>query len=1664
MNKKLFNTDIKSFRLIKSKEKNGNFKKMVAYTTTTSNTLFLPIVNSQEEIFNSLKSLFGTSGLVKSFYRYYFPKKLLYTSTLYPKPRQIMIIDDKLKKNAVLTNIGGFRGVPRNKLMDRRNTILDYTDVIKMVMPIDKSVMTKPTVLNYIENVIPELICYLLFKNDKHVEIVETDEKTLEDMKNEIDSNTEDYGSDDEYGEVSYEEFSDEVLNFIENDDFSLEAFTEKLLKNTKLISMGGPIIGLDQFGFDKFIVSFPITLRTTKFLSMPFISGKLAILRNVKTDPELIYQLSFIRFIYKLYENFYNGTKSGNDLMDEMLNHNMIFHLYSKTGLSIVIDFDELKNILKWNPVRILRMMISRLSLFAMSNNGVISDKEIDEMVDERTDIEFKNITNDSYLDNRMQKNLNNDIKSVIDDDLNLQVIQESKNENKEKVEEIVVVNDEELEKIDDKENLFKVGDIFKVKKQNTLIPTKENVLSSMAEMKALNKTISSFSENKEKIYLSKSDDKEESSDVSFSDSELNNILNETDNSDEDDIEVDNSKKEIDDIPDAKTLDDVTIEYGEFSEDSSEKEVLYDDLNEKITSNDFDNIDEEIEDGYTKITPKENSDGPIKIRRTSAKKVIRTPAEIKRINLLKEKYKSIKIDGVTIEEMIGNSKNIDLTNYNSNFKVKTLDKSASEMALINYQKSYITNNYQSDIINSVRSLSMNKDMPMYITDAKIDDTSDQFTDKLTYTFVLEDELKKKHTLKFNVPKLDENGFMKIGGNVNYLKKQLLRNPIVKISPSQVYITTQLNSCRVERSGILLNRGTVIIRKLFGDYLTTKSNVKIERGSCMDDNVDYLTTIEYDTLSSNYYAIVLNKDDVYAHHIEICLSQKRIRNLIKEYKISTGFDNDIIPDNYLPIAIDYTSKSLYSINMDDKGSVYSTIISILNEHLGDPDLIKFMSKIKTPKRRICTKTEIQSKIIPLIIFLNYTFGWETVRSYFPENEIEFSKKLIPDTHKLSIKFNDGYLYYNQYPLNGALLLNGFTEMNTEDYKYADVDDQGLYLDYVKRKYDKFSTNNIVKGWVNVKESLLDLKTLQILEALNLPTDLLEIFLYCNDLLVDNQVKPESDISNYRIRGHEIISECVYKVLNDQYNVYKKRTGKKLTLSIPQTAIMSKIYNTELLENYDCSSPIGEIKEISCTTFKGPSGTKESHAFTMQKRAYNKNYFGIFAMTTPDNQSAGIIKELTVNPKIINTLGFLGEQPHSTAKINDIVTISEAIVPFTTKLDDPNRVSFASIQNKHIGGILNSSIPIVRTGVEKTIHQQIGSTFCKKAKHNGVISDIDEIKKLIFISYDDGTKETIDYKNQLLKNSDAFIEHSFELGVKIGQKIKKDTVLVSDPRFFKIDPITNEMIYTQGRNVMIAILEGSYTEDDSSLITETLSNELKMNFTKRKQLVISPKDTIIEYKNIGDHVKLGDPIFVYDNSGTLEDSDSEFDELFKSIDIDSLSQMIHQTPKANHTGEIVDIKIYWTVPIENMSPSVAKLVNDYIRKIKKDIIDEEKFSKTISDKRKYINVCNVERNMINGMAIDPKEGGVLIEYFISHDDTMSVGDKVSLHGALKTVDSTVVPKELEPYRENGKLDGIFSLISINARMINSVWVTGSIGKILHDFSKDWANDFLKEIGE
>ena len=77
------------------------------------------------------------------------------------------------------------------------------------------------------------------------------------------------------------------------------------------------------------------------------------------------------------------------------------------------------------------------------------------------------------------------------------------------------------------------------------------------------------------------------------------------------------------------------------------------------------------------------------------------------------------------------------------------------------------------------------------------------------------------------------------------------------------------------------------------------------------------------------------------------------------------------------------------------------------------------------------------------------------------------------------------------------------------------------------------------------------------------------------------------------------------------------------------------------------------------------------AFNATFRAYDKTMKGILGMETPDSNKVGIVRFLSYNPAITNTLGFLDTESEPNGNSN-MYTIAELMNNFTALNADPPR--------------------------------------------------------------------------------------------------------------------------------------------------------------------------------------------------------------------------------------------------------------------------------------------------------------------------------------------------------------------------------------------------------
>jgi hypothetical protein len=1116
---------------------------------------------------------------------------------------------------------------------------------------------------------------------------------------------------------------------------------------------------------------------------------------------------------------------------------------------------------------------------------------------------------------------------------------------------------------------------------------------------------------------------------------------------------------------------DEDTADTADIEEDKEDEEYISDQTEYDDSEGQEEQEAKDFLDTMNDENDKESREKFIK-KLTTATEPKLTKAEQKRLEVLHNKYKSIKYtNDKTLEEIIKDTNAITIDLEKSDVKIK--DDSFNYMLLKDMSASYIKKTMSRDIVKTVKHFSENKSLNMHITNFKKENISDQFNRQSLYIFELEDDKKQKHKIRFKIPEIDEDGFMYINGNKKYIKKQLVLKPVTKTTEDEVYLVSDYNKCHIFRQGTVLNKNTVIVKKVIKviqDELKANpqgelhKHIKIVRGNNRENNSSYITTIEYDELASVYHRIVLNPDR--PDEVVFYFDQDNIRFDIKKYAI------DYIENlEYMPIGINRKDNTVISIKtLESSDSVAGTILKYIAASNIIPNINSIIKNTKQPRRRTYSRLEIQSKKVPLVVFLASLFTFAKVieaggiKTAFIKNDEEAPEVLENDTGMLSIPFSDGNLYYNQYPIENSLLLNGLAEMDTQSFTYAELNELAVYLDFV---YKIYKSRNLYTGWTAFKELFLNPKTVECLEALKLPTDLLELFLYANGLLADNNYTDSADASNWRLRDYEMINAALYNTIAQTYAVYTQKGKTRGGFSISDDCIINTLNNKFVLTNYDTTNPLNELRERCSVTYKGPQGINSNRAFDIKKRGQTRSTIGTIGMSSIDKGNVGIVKQLTLNPRIVSTLGFINP-PVSDADIKKIPTSSlmtaeESMLPYVNH-DDPKRIGFASGQTKHVIPADHFTPQIVGTGFEQSIAYKMGNDFGYKARKDGSVVAVNEKERFAVVRYDDETTERIEYGEQYNRNSDFFVENNLELNVKEGGLIKKGQLITYNKDFFKKH--MGKLMYTQGVVARVVITEGEVTEDDSTAISQRLADKLTSSVIKREQMVIGINSNIIRSVEKGDHVIFGDPLLVYENQKSA-DSDISLLTLLGDADEKTLDAISRHRASAHYTGEIIDIKMYWSIPPENMSESCREFIKKYIRQINKQISFEEKASGVKNErKRLEIQPTKPQWDRINGMEI-PKDGGIIIEYYIRHKAGKRSGDKLTLNSSLKTVICQVIPDDLAPHILSGpfkEIDMIFSFIGINARQVTSVWFNGYLGKIIYTEGKRIGKKFFEDLGE
>lgn len=1059
------------------------------------------------------------------------------------------------------------------------------------------------------------------------------------------------------------------------------------------------------------------------------------------------------------------------------------------------------------------------------------------------------------------------------------------------------------------------------------------------------------------------------------------------------------------------------------------------------MVDNDINEDQKILEDAYNKM---------------KHEKVPVSPRSSARNQKLMDEQKNLEIKGMTVDQLSKMKvKEVKVKSKDISKAVTTPNQHMKTMTFYERNKTYIEKVMPKDIMDALLCLNT-KSIPLYVRDVKIEDTSDELNYKETYTIALEDANRQRSTLKVDFPKIIENRFMYLGGGKKNIKNQSYFYPVVKTEEDTVQMVSNYNKMYIRRIDTKSTSSVERLKRFLKQADGVDKMIKFGNSNAVNKSGEFITSVEYDELAK--FMKRIHTGGMYLY-----FSQHDVLDILKKRNLTA-------PDGYFCVGFDKEDKPIYvAYSGTQKTKAGQSICDLIVDALPE-DMRAAYYKIRAPKRLMYVSVKVMNQDITVAMLLGFWEGLTTILRKCKANyRLEAHMPKVVQPSENVIRFKDTFLVYED-TMEAGLLLNGIRMVPTEKWNIGDFDSREPYIEYFVKMYGKAAISNAL---FNFYEWFIDPVTKEILEDINLPTDLVSLVIYAVSLLADSQFTSDLNQRISRIRSFEIIPMVFYGELASQYVIYRNASGRK-KFSLKRDCVIKGILDVATVEEISTLNPTLEIENTHGVSFKGFHGNNLDDMYTIRKRSYDPSMTGTISPVSSPDAGCGLNKSLTLEPEIMNIRGYVKvpekEKDYNDLKDVNLFSAGELTMPGAARNDDATRVGHAIKQSKHVIPVNDSDPVLVSNGFEEIERFQLSSDFVVNADEDGEIVKVDPDLKLVIAKYKSGKVRAISTDTNIVKNGGGgfYLNNQLVTDLKEGDKFKKDDVLAYHKNFFTNSKYNNCRA-NLGTLARVAIMSAYSTYEDATFISESLSERCGTRITECKQAVIGKNSNVLHLAKEGEHVHVGDTLVAFDTSY----DDNDLNVLLASLgDDNDLKSMVTEgsrnTIKSKYGGKIIAVKMYSTVEMEELSPSLQKIFKDYYSKIRKKKNLLESYD---PEAEKSIMKCGllftettkkIEPNKYGNIRGQNVEDSVLIEFYIEELEPLEVASKIANYSGLKNTICEVIPKGYEPYSEflpDVKYDTIIADNSILKRMTPSILEVGFANKLVVGFK-----EYLRKIYE
>jgi hypothetical protein len=1031
-----------------------------------------------------------------------------------------------------------------------------------------------------------------------------------------------------------------------------------------------------------------------------------------------------------------------------------------------------------------------------------------------------------------------------------------------------------------------------------------------------------------------------------------------------------------------------------------------------------------------------------------AAQKIDATPADTKNVlnstsNAREEKLRqemgNLKLNNVTFNKLV-QVNDVPKPDFYRPLKTTTTTSAQKGTQFSRVTKEYESKLMDRDIVATLMGLSKPSD-GFYVTNVEITDKSNAVSMVNDWKITLKSKVSGlQNIIHIFIPKMF-NGRFFMNGTWYSIDKQDFPIPVLKINPKTVILTSNYNKITLARYDTKSLVDLTALKKLLEKQIDIKTgqNQYVRVGSNVNVNMKYVSTIEYDEFAKMWYSLTVPEIDA-----EFCFNRN---DCLKKWQFVSVNQDEFCCGMVRKTPVIVNTET--SMTREGK-TLTQTIVDLLPEHLQSE-----FYKMKPGKTSMYATIKIGGTV-PMGVALA---AWEGISNLLKISGVEYRivEPRFKDPNYLIYPFKDKSIAIRN-TIYGQLVFNGFYRLNTKAYNFADFDvpimeSNSIYVDLFNQHF--FSQYSQLTTFITYYNFFMDAITADVCNHYNMPNTLPELLLYGTHLLCDNNFKNEFDASLYRIRCSEIIPAMIHYHLAVEMSKYNNKVGsrsRKSKFQFNPNCIVQELTNLETCNQISALNPFIELHAREVVSTKGFRGVNNVRSYSKSRRSYNDSMIGKIAMATPNSGNCGIQRQLTADPKIESVRGYTSVNGVSDTEFTDLQlsSFSELLTPGTVARDDAIRTAIATSQTGHIVATETSSPTLISNGVDEIVPAYLTDEFAVMADDDGKVLEIAD--GYMIVQYKNQEKQAIPVNSKLGFNSGSgfYVDNKLVPNFEANESFKKNDILAYHERFFTKDSM-GQVRMNVGPLAKVAFYGSYFTYEDSGSMTTKLSKQMSTRVIMKEIIKLDATEDVDKLVQVGDEIEIGDPLITF---GLGDTGDKSVDNFLKAFGTTADDDSFKRIKKSDHAGEVVDVKIYTNKSLDKLSPSLFKIVSDHFKqnRAKRKILD--KYDGT-SSVYKLGTLYDRPTEPLKTPSIKGINTDVLIEIYISHDDEVSVGDKIADYGACKQVISEIIPEGLEPYSEfrpEESIDLFQAPSSVLKRMVPSLVVYAAGNKVLRELKR------------